>query len=153
MRAFERGAAHDHTANIGLKWGSSQVFHVMEDSTIVPVAISFSAAEIQPETGFSPVSNCTCITYLRTVEDGGTRTTYSRLVPDFRSQQKAFFASSYLKDGQYCTVRIAHTEHCSAPGWLAYIQHTHTIRFEMACMCMHILILPTFVRRKVERYR
>ncbi len=32
VRAFERGAAHDHTTNIGLKWGSSQVFHVMEDS-------------------------------------------------------------------------------------------------------------------------
>ena len=33
MRAFERGARHDHRPNIRLKLGSSQVFHGMEDST------------------------------------------------------------------------------------------------------------------------
>ena len=33
VRAFERGAWHDHRPNIGLKRGSSQVFHEREDST------------------------------------------------------------------------------------------------------------------------
>ena len=35
VRAFERGAWHDHRPNIWLKRGSSQVFHGREDSTIL----------------------------------------------------------------------------------------------------------------------
>jgi len=41
VRAFERGAWHDHRPNIGLKRGSSQVFHEREDSTkLVLIVVS-----------------------------------------------------------------------------------------------------------------
>ena len=56
MRAFERGAWRDHRPNIGLKRGSSQVFHSREDSIYCLLAPKYYVV-------FANLANRPCISH------------------------------------------------------------------------------------------